>query len=94
MPGGKLRGGGRLTVGQQFKDSTFTIPTAHKEIVIIPPKFLDEIKALPEREMTFKEQVSERFLEQYTGLGITDTLVHSVKVGSFSFSLLCRDHNN
>lgn len=50
-------------------------------MVIIPPKFLDEIKALPEDTLTFKEQVSERFLGKYTGLGITDTLVHSVKVG-------------
>ena len=49
-------------------------------MVIIPPKFLDEIKALPEDTLTFKEQVSERFLGKYTGLGITDTLVHSVKV--------------
>lgn len=71
----------RLILFVQFKDSTFTIPTAHQPIVIIPPKFLDEIKALPEHTLTFKEQVSERFLEKYTGLGITDTLVHAVKVG-------------
>lgn len=72
----------RLTPSLQFKDSTFTIPTAHHSIVIIPPKFLDVIKALPKHTVTFIEQVSERFLEQYTGLGITDPLVHSVKVGT------------
>lgn len=74
-------GSSRLTPSVQFKDSTFTIPTAHHSIFIIPPKFLDEIKALPEYTLTFKEQVSERFLGKYTGLGITDTLVHAVKVG-------------
>jgi len=72
----------RLTPSLHFKDSTFAILTTHHSIVIIHPKFLDEIKALPEHTLTFKEQVSERFLENYTGFGITDPLVHSVKVGT------------
>ena len=55
-------------------------------MVIIPPKFLDEIKALPEDILSFQKQVSERFLGKYTGLGVSDTLVHSVKVRIFSFN--------
>jgi len=65
---------------KKYKDTTFTIPTAHHPMVIIPPKFLDEIKALPEDILSFQKQVSERFLGRYTGLGVSDTLVHSVKV--------------
>ena len=68
---------------KKYKDSTFTVPTAHHSMVIIPHKFVEEIKALPEDQLTFKKQVSERFLGRYTGLGITDTLVHSVKVGRY-----------
>lgn len=53
-------------------------------MVIVPHTLVDEIKSLPEEVLTFKEQVSERFLGRYTGLGITDTLVHSVKVSLIS----------
>ncbi len=49
-------------------------------MVIVPPRFLDEIKALPETILSFQKQVSARFLGKYTGLGVTDTLVTSVKV--------------
>lgn len=49
-------------------------------MVILPQIFLDEIKALPENVLSFQKQVSERFLGQYTGLNVNDTLVHSVKV--------------
>ncbi|KAL2350324.1 cytochrome P450 [Cryomyces antarcticus] len=70
-----------LTEGYtKYPNSTFTIPTAHHPMVIVPPKFLDEIKALPETILSFQKQVSARFLGKYTGLGVNDTLVHSVKV--------------
>jgi hypothetical protein len=49
-------------------------------MVIVPPRFLDEIKAQPESTLSFQKQVSERFLGKYTGLGVNDTLVRSVKV--------------
>jgi len=49
-------------------------------MVIVPPRFLDEIKAQPESILSFQKQVSERFLGKYTGLGVNDTLVRSVKV--------------
>jgi hypothetical protein len=65
---------------RKHKDSTFTIPTAHHPMVMIPPRYLDEIKALPESILSFQNQVSARFLGKYTGLGVNDTLVHSVKV--------------
>lgn len=59
-------------------------------MVIVPPRFLDEIKALPEDILSFQKQVSERFLGRYTGLGVNDTLVHSVKVRvSCSVKLSC-----
>lgn len=49
-------------------------------MTIVPPRFLDEIKALPEHILSFQKQVTARFLGKYTGLGVNDTLVHSVKV--------------
>ncbi|KAF1990339.1 putative cytochrome P450 [Aulographum hederae CBS 113979] len=73
--------GDALTAGyRKFHDTTFTIPTAFRPMVIIPPRFLDEIKALPENVLSFQKQVTERFLGKYTSLGVNDTLVHSVKV--------------
>lgn len=65
---------------RNHKDTTFTIPTAHHAMVIVPPRYLDEIKALPESVLSFQNQVSARFLGKYTGLGVNDTLVRSVKV--------------
>lgn len=64
----------------KYKDTTFTIPTAHHAMVMVPPRYLDEIKALPENILSFQKQVTARFLGKYTGLGVNDTLVHSVKV--------------
>jgi hypothetical protein len=70
-----------LTEGyKKHKDTTFTIPTAHHAMVMVPPRYLDQIKALPESILSFQNQVSARFLGKYTGLGVNDTLVHSVKV--------------
>ncbi|KAF2119285.1 cytochrome P450 monooxygenase [Lophiotrema nucula] len=60
--------------------SLFTIPTGHHPMTIIPTESLDEIKALPENILSFQKQVTARFLGKYTGLGVNDTLVHSVKV--------------
>lgn len=53
----------------------------HHSIVIVPSRFLNEIKNQPEHVLSFQKQVSERFIGKYTGLGVNDTLVHSVKVG-------------
>ncbi|GAB7356604.1 hypothetical protein MBLNU459_g7330t3 [Dothideomycetes sp. NU459] len=64
----------------RHKDTTFTIPTAHHAMVMVPPRYLDEIKALPETILSFQKQVTARFLGKYTGLGVNDTLVQSVKV--------------
>ncbi|KAH7381517.1 cytochrome P450 [Pyrenochaeta sp. MPI-SDFR-AT-0127] len=64
----------------KHKDTLFTIPTAHHPMTIVPAQFLDEIKALPENILSFQKQVTARFLGKYTGLGVNDTLVHSVKV--------------
>ncbi|KAG9606124.1 cytochrome P450, partial [Aureobasidium melanogenum] len=49
-------------------------------MVIVPPRYLDEIKALSESVLSFQNQVSARFLGIYTGLGVNDTLVRSVKI--------------
>jgi hypothetical protein len=51
----------------------------HHPMTIVPGKFIDEIKALPETVLSFQKQVTARFLGKYTGLGVTDTLVQSVK---------------
>ncbi|KAF2871561.1 cytochrome P450 [Massariosphaeria phaeospora] len=61
-------------------NTLFTIPTAHHPMTLVPTQFLDEIKALPESILSFQKQVTARFLGKYTGLGVNDTLVHSVKV--------------
>src|SRR5262245_21840898 len=49
-------------------------------MTMVPTKFLDEIKTLPEDILSFEKQVTARFLGKYTGLGVNDTLVKSVKV--------------
>lgn len=49
-------------------------------MVIVPTRFLNEIKNQPENILSFQKQVSERFIGKYTGLGVNDTLVHSVKI--------------
>ncbi|OCK94106.1 putative cytochrome P450 [Cenococcum geophilum 1.58] len=79
-PGDASFGQALSTGYKKFKDGIFTIPTAHHSMVIVPPRFLDEIKAQPESILSFQKQVSERFLGKYTGLGVNDTLVRSVKV--------------
>jgi hypothetical protein len=62
------------------KGSLFTIPMIHHPMTIVPDKFLDEIKNQPENILSFQKQVTARFLGKYTGLGVNDTLVQSVKV--------------
>ncbi|KAF2260298.1 cytochrome P450 monooxygenase [Lojkania enalia] len=64
----------------KHKDTLFTIPTEHHAMTMVPTRFLDEIKAQPENILSFQKQVTERFLGKYTGLGVNDTLVQSVKV--------------
>lgn len=49
-------------------------------MLIVPVEYVDEIKALPKTILSFQKQVTERFLGKYTGLGVNDTLVQSVKV--------------
>jgi hypothetical protein len=46
----------------------------------VPAQFVDDIKNLPEDTLSFQKQVTARFLGKYTGLGVNDTLVQSVKV--------------
>jgi hypothetical protein len=46
----------------------------------VPAQFVDEIKNLSEDTLSFQKQVTARFLGKYTGLGVNDTLVQSVKV--------------
>lgn len=64
----------------QHPNSLFSVPTAHHATTIVPPQFLDQIKNLPDNILSFENHLKERFLGKYTGLGINDTLVRSVKV--------------
>ncbi|KUJ23226.1 cytochrome P450 [Mollisia scopiformis] len=64
----------------KFKDSLFKIPAPHHTVHIIPPKFMNEVKNLPDTKLSFQGQVKDRFSGQYTGLGVNDVLVNAVKV--------------
>ncbi|KAF2713325.1 hypothetical protein K504DRAFT_498140 [Pleomassaria siparia CBS 279.74] len=63
----------------QHKNFFFTVPMDHHPMTIVPGKCIDEIKALPKSITSLQKQVTTRFLGRYTGLSVTDTLVHSVK---------------
>jgi cytochrome P450 len=64
-----------------LKGKPFKLPSAHHPMVVLPLKYLNEIKSLPDSKLSFEGEVFDRFLGQHTGLSFDNTtLVPSVKV--------------
>ncbi|KUI57329.1 Ent-kaurene oxidase [Cytospora mali] len=68
------------------KDRNFIyqVEQPHKDIVVIPAKYVDELKNLPESKVNFLEDINERFLGEYNKMlapgGLEDlTLTHAIK---------------
>ncbi|KAI0396351.1 cytochrome p450 monooxygenase [Xylariaceae sp. FL0594] len=62
-------------------DQIFSIPTSNLPMYIVPPKFLNELHKLPEKTMSFRKEMYDRFLGRYTAFASNeDSMVKSVKV--------------
>ncbi|KAI0423509.1 cytochrome P450 [Xylaria sp. FL1042] len=59
----------------------FRIPTSNLPMYIVPPKFLQELHKLPERSMSFRREMYDRFLGRYTAFASNeDAMVKAIKV--------------
>ncbi|KAK7746792.1 hypothetical protein SLS53_001980 [Cytospora paraplurivora] len=74
-----------LTGGQQLleqgyakhKDTPYVIHTCDNERLVVPDKFIDELKNLPETQLSFKEELLDRFMGKYTKLdAVRGTNIH------------------
>ncbi|KAI1818687.1 cytochrome p450 monooxygenase [Poronia punctata] len=62
-------------------DSIFSIPTSNLPMYIVSPKFLNELHKLPEKSMSFRTEMYDRFLGRYTAFASNeDAMVKSIKV--------------
>ncbi|KAI1176099.1 cytochrome p450 monooxygenase [Nemania sp. FL0916] len=63
------------------RDKIFSIPTSNLPMYIVPPKFLNELHKLPEKSMSFRKEMYDRFLGRYTAFASNeDAMVKSIKV--------------
>ncbi|MCJ1262588.1 hypothetical protein MMC22_002458 [Lobaria immixta] len=53
-----------------YGSSIFQIPTVNQNLLILPTKFVDELKSLPETTMSSSQAVADYFLGSYTTLSI------------------------
>ncbi|KAI1380479.1 cytochrome p450 monooxygenase [Hypoxylon crocopeplum] len=61
-------------------DSVFQIPTSNLPMHIVPIKTLQELNKLPEKTMSFRREMYDRFLGRYTAFASNeDALVKSIK---------------
>ncbi|KAH8599968.1 putative cytochrome P450 [Bisporella sp. PMI_857] len=69
---------------QKNKEHVYQVEHPHKDVVILPAKYVDEIKAMPDNVVNFLEDINDRFLGEYTKMlapgGIHDeTLTYTIK---------------
>ncbi|KAL8419214.1 hypothetical protein RB594_002433 [Gaeumannomyces avenae] len=66
---------------RNFRDNIFKITTAtHKNVVVVPIKFLDELKRLPDDVVSFDAAIEDLMVTDYTNLISGDqTITHVVK---------------
>ncbi|KAL3417887.1 hypothetical protein PVAG01_10897 [Phlyctema vagabunda] len=71
------------TVLNAFKkdpNMAYTLPETPAR-VILPPRYIDEVKSLPESKISFVASVTDKFAGEYTSLGpIQQPLINSVRV--------------
>jgi len=62
---------------EQHKDTPYIIQTCDNERLVIPDRFIEELKNLPETQLSFKEELLDRFMGNYTKLNaIRGTNIH------------------
>lgn len=66
---------------KKFKNSVFRIVTTNKfTVIVVPPKFLGELRKLPDDVVSFDDAVAQTMHANYTKLPIGESLVpHTVK---------------
>ncbi|KAK2038755.1 cytochrome p450 monooxygenase, partial [Colletotrichum somersetense] len=64
----------------EYRDRLFKIPTSNKPMVIVGSHLLDDLKAYPENTISFRREMYDRYLGQYTSVASNSTaMIHSVK---------------
>ncbi|TAQ88952.1 hypothetical protein B7494_g2745 [Chlorociboria aeruginascens] len=54
---------------KKYPDKPFKVENGEHPVVIIPVKYLDQIKSLPEDQLSLDQEIYQRFLGRYTRLG-------------------------
>ncbi|KAH8691946.1 hypothetical protein BGW36DRAFT_437652 [Talaromyces proteolyticus] len=54
----------------EYPKSLFALDSAHHSTVVLPISLLDEVKSLPEHQVSLAESFSHRFFGQYTSIGL------------------------
>lgn len=60
----------RLTHHKQHKDKNFVIQSAFKEQLVIAPKFLPEVRMLPESKLSHAQVLSDYWVGEHIGADI------------------------
>ncbi|KAK8092856.1 cytochrome P450 [Apiospora kogelbergensis] len=61
----------------KYKDTPYIIQTCDNERLVIPDKYIEELKNLPDSQLSFKEELLERFMGKYTKLdAVRGTNIH------------------
>ncbi|KAF3059495.1 Ent-kaurene oxidase [Daldinia childiae] len=62
---------------EQHKDTPYVIQTCDNERLVVPDKFIEELKNLPDNRISFKEELLDRFMGKYTKLdAVRGTNIH------------------
>ncbi|KAI0401753.1 cytochrome P450 [Xylaria palmicola] len=62
---------------EKYKDTPYVVHTCDNERLVIPNKFIEELKNLPEAQLSFKEELLDRFMGRYTKLNaVRGTNIH------------------
>ncbi|KAI1359992.1 cytochrome P450 [Xylaria arbuscula] len=61
----------------KYKDTPYVIHTCDNERLVIPDRFIEELKNLPDTQLSFKEELLDRFMGKYTKLdAVRGTNIH------------------
>ncbi|KAL8988949.1 MAG: hypothetical protein Q9177_002056 [Variospora cf. flavescens] len=55
---------------RKYTNTIFQIPTVNQNLLVLPTKYVDELKSLPEKTMSSSQAVADYFLGSYTTLQI------------------------
>ncbi|KAK4235824.1 hypothetical protein C8A03DRAFT_36300 [Achaetomium macrosporum] len=66
---------------KKFKDSVYRIVTPNKfTVIVVPPKYLDELRKLPDDVVSFDGAIEQTMHAKYTKLPLGETLIpHTIK---------------